>query len=435
MRWASSSALSPVLVWRHVGCERFRVGVPVGSRAFVVPPDAIGDDTIVPHTTAPTRAPHPRVAAPPPRPTHTPDPKLSLDGRRPASWTPPLTDGTYSRLPAWSNRSRWLTQVAATLTTPDGETARAAARVAADTLLMVAAADAAVADQRTGRNVTTAHDTVATQLGMSAKTVQRARTLLERLGLAATVWAGRYLTRTERAAAHRRHGGPQLRAASTRALISPKRAAALLPVENVQLPRRGNHTRTTHPPKNSTTRVSARRKAASRTPIPVGVQKLAAQLARRMPWLTRDRHIGALARLLHRRQLDSDTGWTAERLLRVLEQHNHATGHLVPDPAYQRNPLGYLNARLTAATPHLAAVTPAAHRPRAEPNWRIEDAERRRRLATEDPAVAAAVIAQIRADIARDQGTTSGRPPGGERGQDRSRPTATLTQPVQVPTR
>ena len=288
--------------------------------------------------------------------------------------------------------------------TPTGETARAAAHVAIDTLLRVATADAAVADARTGRNVATAHDTVAAQLGMSAKTVQRARTLLERLGLAVTVWAGRYLTVLERAAARARHGAMQLRAASTRALISPKQAVALLPVENVQLPRRGRHTTTTHLSRKSTTRVTARRRTASMTPVPVGVQRLAAQLAQRMPWLARDRHIGALARLLNRHQLDADAGWSAERLLRVIELHNRATGHLVPDPAKQRSPLGYLHTLLTAAAEQLhPAAQSSRTTPRAEAAWRREDTERRQAIAAEDPAIAAAIIAQIRADIAADQ--------------------------------
>ena len=309
--------------------------------------------------------------------------------------------GSYSRLPAWSDRARWLAQVAAVVATGEGEAARASAHVAVDTLLRVAAADAASADQRTGRNVATAHDTVAALLGMSAKTVQRARTLLERLGLAVTVWAGRYLTVAERAAARRRHGQAQLRAASTRALISPKHAAALVPVENVQLPRRGHPTSTPRPPENSSTRLTARRKPASMPPIPVGVQKLAAQLAQRMPWLARDRHIGALARLLHRHRLDVDAGWSAERLLHVLEQHNWTTGQSVPDPARQHNPLGYLHTLLTAANPQL----PAQARPRAVRSaalWRLEDDARRQQLAAEDPAIRAAAIARLRSEMAAD---------------------------------
>ena len=237
---------------------------------------------------------------------------------------------------------------------------------------------------------------------MSAKTVQRARALLERLGLAVTVWAGRYLTGLERAAARARHGATQLRAASTRALISPKQAVALVAVENVQLPRRGQPTPTTHPQERSSKRVTARRKPAERTPIPVGAQRLAAQLAQRMPWLARDRHIGALARLLHRHQLDTDTGWSAERLLHVLELHNRATGNLVPDPTKQRNPLGYLNWLLTASTECISVAAPTTAAPRPVAAWRIEDAQRRRQIASEDPAAVAAAIAALRAQMAPD---------------------------------
>ena len=248
---------------------------------------------------------------------------------------------------------------------------------------------------------------------MSAKTVQRARTLLERLGLAVTVWVGRYLTLLERAAARARHGATQLRAASTRALISPKQAVALLPVENVQLPRRGHPTPTTHLSKNSSTRVTARRKTASTTPIPVGVQRLAAQLAQRMPWLARDRHIGALARLLHRHQLDADAGWSAEGLLHVLELRNRATGHLVSEPAKQRNPLGYFNWLLTATIGYTTTTrTPdpaPAHAVRQIAAWRVEDAERREQIAAEDPEAIAAAIASLRAQM-----TDSRRPLGTE---------------------
>jgi len=240
---------------------------------------------------------------------------------------------------------------------------------------------------------------------MSGKTVQRARTLLERLGLAVTVWAGRYLTTAERAAARRQHGGQQLRAASTRALITPKHAARLVPVENVQLPRRGQPTPRPHPSKKSPTRVTARRKAAQTTPIPIGVQRLAAQLAQRMPWLARNRHIGALAKLLHRHHLDADAGWTADRILRAIEIHNRASGQTIPDPADQRNPLGYLNWLLIQTAPHLAedSSTTARREPRSPTFWQLEAEQRRRRLATEDPALRAAVIAQLRTDITADQ--------------------------------
>jgi hypothetical protein len=260
-----------------------------------------------------------------------------------------------------------------------------------------------VADARTGRNVATAHDTVAAQLGMSAKTVQRARTLLERLGLAVTVWAGRYLTIDERAAARARHGASQLRAASTRALISPKQAAVLVPVENVQLPRRGHHPTQRHLSKSSSTRVTARRKPAQRTLTPVGVQRLAAQLARRMPWLARERHIGALARLLQRHGLNVDAGWSADQVLMVLEQHLHSTGRRVPDPAQQRNPLGYLNTLLTAAAPALEGHAAQHQRSQLRPHAPKIRRERPQVVTEVDRLARDDVIAQIRADIAADQ--------------------------------
>lgn len=141
-------------------------------------------------------------------------------------------------------------------------------------------------------------------------------------------------------------------------------------------------------------------------PIPVGVQKLAAQLARRMPWLARERHIGALAKLLHRHHLDADAGWSAERLLHALEIHNRTTGHSVPDPTKQRNPLGYLHTLLTAAAPQLPEqhhTHGAWRRPAELAAWQLEDQVRREQIAAEDPARVAAIIAEIRAQIAAEQ--------------------------------
>lgn len=143
-------------------------------------------------------------------------------------------------------------------------------------------------------------------------------------------------------------------------------------------------------------------------PIPLGVQRLAAQLVQRMPWLARNRHIGALARLLHRHQLNGAAGWTAERVLHVLETVNRETHHLVPDPATQRNPLGYLHTRLAAAAPALHTYEPAPQqRARPAAAWQVEGEERRRQIEAADPAEIAAIIAGIRADIVADRSKTS----------------------------
>ena len=68
-------------------------------------------------------------------------------------------------MPVWSSAAHWLETLAAALRTPQGEELRAAAKVSADTLIDVAAVDARAADSRTGRGVTTAHETVAKALG------------------------------------------------------------------------------------------------------------------------------------------------------------------------------------------------------------------------------------------------------------------------------
>lgn len=148
--------------------------------------------------------------------------------------------------------------------------------------------------------------------------------------------------------------------------------------------------------------------------MPVGVQKLAAQLEQRMPWLARERHIGALAKLLHRHRLDADAGWNAERLLHVLEIHNRTTGHSVPDPARQRNPLGYLHTLLRGAQlePVLPRQRPAL--PERVAQWRLEAEAKQRELALEDPAFRAAAIARLHAEMGRGGAPASGPTRSGE---------------------
>ena len=90
---------------------------------------------------------------------------------RSGSWSLPAPEGAYGPLPVWTTASAWFDAVLDALASGEGEAARRRAKVAAGTLMRVAYADAASADRATGRGVTTAHETVAAQLGMSAKTV------------------------------------------------------------------------------------------------------------------------------------------------------------------------------------------------------------------------------------------------------------------------
>lgn len=300
---------------------------------------------------------------------------------RGGSWALPAPEGVYGPLRAWPSASVWFDAVMDILRTPEGEEARRRAKVAPDTLLRVAHADRTAADQSTGRGVTTAHDTVAGALGMSGKTVQRARQLLEVLGLAVTVAEGRYLTTTERAQAHAKHGGQQLRAASTRALTLPRgytpptgNAVAdtnSTAVENVQLPtRRGvknfssvdkRSPRRAHP--RTREDAAARRPATTKTrqkpapqePRPIDVQRLAAGLCARMSWLDRaTSHLGKLCDVLIAHGL-TGRGWTAESLLDAIQRGRLERSIPLVDVASQRDPFGYfvwlLRATVDAGSP------------------------------------------------------------------------------------
>jgi hypothetical protein len=320
------------------------------------------------------------------------------------------------------------------LRTPEGEEARRAAKVAPDTLLRVAYADRAAADQATGRGVATAHETVAAQLGMSAKTVQRSRQLLEALGLAVTVAEGRYLTTAERQEAQRKHGGHQVRAASTRALTMPAGAgrtpAVDVPpkrsrdVENVHLPSLRRVKRTSYLSDNSLTRThsraldatASRRQAtdvregrkAVRNPRAIEVQRLAAALVARMPWLARDGvHIGRLCDVIERFGL-VDAGWTGATLLQEIDHRAHSFG-LRPTPLVaQRRPLGYFTWLLSTTippgtvAPSRAAESERAARAAARAAAERAAAERRAQIEAEAEAIDA-VIAQMRARFPRRQ--------------------------------
>ncbi|MEZ5087739.1 MAG: replication protein [Tessaracoccus sp.] len=308
----------------------------------------------------------------------------------------------------WSSAAHWLETLTAAITTPEGEELRAAAKVSIDTLLDVAAADARAADSRTGRGVTTAHETVAKALGCSAKTVQRARSLLEALGFAVTVVGGRYLTTEERAAATAHHGGDQRRMASERALLVPRS------LTNVHLPRRGKFSSTLTSRSGLPTRADARGEAAPRPAPkrkaarsflprpPVAVQRLAAGLAQRLPWLARG-HIGSLCHTLTRLGLD-DVGWTAHDVIDMLDRRNLDLGLFEPSPSSQRDPLALFAHQVRAALvdvdepPRLRRARDAAARADERARVLAARAAEDARLAAEraDPEVQARIAAAKR---------------------------------------
>lgn len=348
---------------------------------------------------------------------------------RSGSWSPEPAPGAYGPLPAWTSGAHWFDALMDALATSTGEELRRAARVAPDTLLRVARADWLAADADTGRGVTTAHETVAAALGMCGKTVQRARALMESLGFAATVIEGRYLTRAERHEAHAAHGGRQLRMASTRALITPRPVTTIAAaptsietfgsVENVQLPRRRSLTSTAPAKKHSPTRGEPRSEAASRQPrrrsdakrsttgrptVPrsIELQRFAASLAHRIPWLARGVHIGHVVGMLDRTGIDVSE-WSVDGLMFAMNAWLSRDGRRVPETFTSRNALGFYgwvirqviteHSQLDTAR-RVAAAQRDADRARAA----AERAAEAVRLASIDQDEVDRIIAQMKVD-------------------------------------
>lgn len=319
------------------------------------------------------------------------------------AWRPSDGPRLPASVPVWSSAADWLDRLSAAVRTPEGEEKRAATKVRVDTLIDVAAADARAADSRTGRGVTTAHDTVAKALGCSSKTVQRARCLIEALGYARTVVVGRYLTTQERAEANAHHGGDQRRMASERALLVPR------PTSNVHLPRGGSVT--SHLPSRSDLpkRANARAGAASRQPSTtrstkrcpprptMSVQRLAAGIAQRLPWLAHG-HIGSLGRTLTVLGLD-DTGWSAHDVIDMLDRRNVQLGLYSLTSGSQRDPLALFAHQVRAALvdvdepPRLRRGREAAARAAERAKVRAEHETEAARLAAErdDPVIQARI--------------------------------------------
>lgn len=350
-----------------------------------------------------------------------PNIRASGSPERSGSWSLAAPDGAYSGVIAWASGEAWFDALMDTLRTAAGEEARRRAKVAPDTLLRVARADWMSADVATGRGVATAHETVADDLGMSSKTVQRSRGLLEALGFAVTIVEGRYLTVAERRAARETHGGYQLRAASLRALTMPRPSQ---PVQNVHLPRRGKRMLSTHLLKNSPTRAGARRTGAPRpspnttkspnpparrsahpgTPRPLPLQRLAAELVRRVRWLDTGRHLGALCDVLDMAGVDGER-WSAGALIETMDRFT--AERRLKHPGEARNPLGFLRWMLTAAidpgelTPdERRAERDAERRDRIEHQVREREQEQRR-IASIDHAEIDRILARSNAEIAR----------------------------------
>ncbi|GAB3611574.1 hypothetical protein GCM10027414_37000 [Humibacter ginsengiterrae] len=335
-------------------------------------------------------------------------------------------EGAFAGVPV-CRPSEWVHAVELALHQPAIERLMRSRRRGRAQLLAVAGRLAAAADFSTGRNVAVSFQTVADALHCSPGTVKKCVQFLSHLGFHIEVCHGRDLLTLAELAEARVLGAEDQRAvASTRYLVIPswarqlvRAARAVVSSAPLHVLDQVNDEETVV--KSSPTRAKARSTAAARprlrtrrrnqvpqdrSPRSFELQRLAALLASRMPWLARDRHIGVLCDALTRAGIDPSR-WSAAALIDTVTRHN-VEGHVtVVHPTEQRDPIGYLVWMLRSAI-EPSAETPieAADRRRAQlrdeaTKHREEAAELRARMAQDDPAEVAAIIQAMRAEAQR----------------------------------
>lgn len=278
----------------------------------------------------------------------------------PKSWILPAPEGAYGRVPTWVSRVLWLAAVSVCLDSAQGRDQLRVLRVSAEVVQLVAKADADTADHRTGRDVATAHDTVAVHVGRGKATVRRARTWLTSMRLAVVLTGGRYLTNAERDAAKEAHGARQVRAASTRALTVPRHVVNAARALVRRIARKARRTaRTPRPssqrehlpplggnssPKSSNPMVTnapaarARGQQQESSSFGLPVKRLAAEVDAVIPSLTRGRHIGHLVQLLDSLGVDPSE-WSGRGLVQAIDADNRGSGRYSIPRDNQRHPL------------------------------------------------------------------------------------------------
>ena len=333
--------------------------------------------------------------------SYTPNPRTGL------SWAREPEAGDQARIPCWATRSRWLKTVEAELSAETAADVLRRHHAAAYTVYRVARMDAAAADTTTGRNVRTSHATVARALGCSVDTVRRARRVLRDLGFSVEVVRGRYMTTEEREAATREHGSRQRRFASTRCLTIPARCRAMHPYPCGV---------TSFPPPTSRRVPSSRSRAAGtstkqqkkrpqkRPTPPLGVQKIAARLVQRMPWLDRGHsgHLMGLSRGLVACGVTEE--WTTQDLMNAVEADHQGLGLLSLPPGSQKNPRALLLHQIKRA---ITGKEPPARARRAAETARREAraAELAQRAA--EAKTKTTMPAWFRAELAKARGTVA----------------------------
>ena len=266
---------------------------------------------------------------------HTPNERTGT------SLAPEPAEGVEAGIACWWSRPQWIEAVAADLDTETGRETLRRRHTSPEAVNAVAAADAAAADTTTGRNVRTAHATVAKATGRSVDTVRRARRVLRDLGWSVEVVRGRYMTLAERISASLYKDSRQIRFASTRALTIPARARAVHPYPcGVKSSSKNTSSVIPSTRKRAAGRPNPARKKDPKRPtvvVPVGVQKIAARLVTRLPWLDRaGEHLMGLSRGLARCGVTGE--WTTQDLMNALETDHRARKLFTLPPDSQQNP-------------------------------------------------------------------------------------------------
>lgn len=303
-------------------------------------------------------------------------------------------EGAEARVPCWNGAESWLAMVAADLDSEQGRETRRKHRPSRDAVLAVARADAMRADRRTGRGLATSHKTVARMLGRHVDTVRQARRVLRDLGWSVEIARGRHASRQERETAEQFGRSAPWRYASRRCLTIPERCRHLLaqlggasgfhpyPAERSSAgisPHQGSP--------SSRVRAAGATKSASKNtagkpaacPVPVGIKRLGAQLASRLPALDAGEHLDGLNRALQRVGVTAD--WSAEDLLRAIEHRNRDHGLVSLARPHQRNPRALFVHQVREAIQ--GAVAPGIARRQAQERAARQAAELRQRLAAD----------------------------------------------------
>lgn len=306
--------------------------------------------------------------------------KPLAEGPRPESLVRPsvYTDTRCGHIPVWYTREAWLHSALKAFRSPAGRAHRARlGGLSEKSFMAVMNADAHTADHRTGRNLYTAHSTVAARTNLSIQVVQRARQICEHLGLSVTIDPGRHLPAAQRELRKTRTGKLilQIRKASTRVLTMAAKLVVSLPLDIQKAhqieypPRRGSKTFLS--PSSLLTNARSRRQARRQSPLEkvstkppsMAARRLAAMLAARNQRLVPDRSLTKLSRVLESHLGESLSAWTVTKLTERIDQARMRLGFTLPDSI--ADGASFINWMLThtdlTPPPNLAQIQAARH--------------------------------------------------------------------------